>query len=95
MNRDKKPYVGNCGFCEQGLLKFRRCPACQTVCAVCDECELVWTKIADVSRDRRTKADGAFPICPACGAERKRWSKLDARQLRRLGFADFIGGESV
>jgi hypothetical protein len=55
----------------------------------------MWTGIAEVSRDRRTKADGSFPICPACGAERKRWSKLDARQLRALGLADYIGGKSV
>jgi len=95
MSKEKKPYVSHCGFCQEGLLRFRQCPACDAVCAVCDECELTWSDIVEVSGNPRAKAAGSFPTCPACGETRKRWPILDARQLRKFGLADYIGGESV
>ena len=52
MSTDEIPYICECGFCEEGLLRFRSCPECEAICAVCDECELVWEDIAEVSVSR-------------------------------------------
>ena len=37
MSTDETPYICECEFCEQGLLRFRSCPECEAICAVCEE----------------------------------------------------------
>ncbi len=94
MSTEELPYIGECGFCEQGLLRFRSCPECETICAVCDECELIWSDIAEVSEDPSAKAASAYPKCPACGAREKGWGKLDFDDVRDAELDDYVSDES-
>jgi hypothetical protein len=95
MSEDKTPYVAHCGFCEQGLLRFRECPACYTVCVICDECELIWEDIAAVSEDPNTESGGAFPQCPSCGSANEMWNQVALEDLQRVGLERFMNDESV
>jgi hypothetical protein len=88
------PYIGRCGFCDQGLLRFLRCRDCQAIVACCDECELMWSDIAEVSRNPHQDASGAFPTCPSCGTSSSVWDKPTLRQLRDANVEHYIGGRS-
>ena len=95
MNDDQRPYLARCGFCEQGLLRFMRCPSCGGVLAVCDECELVWADLAAVSADPSTPAATAWPYCPICQTSHAHWGHLDREEIERAGLTRFVSGQSV
>ena len=95
MSANEMPYICECGFCEQGLLRFRSCPECEAVCAICDECELVWEDVSEVSDDPTIKASCAFPRCPACNAKDTAWAALTVDDIRDADLEDYIADESV
>lgn len=82
MTQKELPYVNQCAFCTNGLLHLRRCVTCQSVVAMCDECELIWRDVAAVSRNADQPSDGAFPGCPACGQDPATWVKLYPHEIR-------------
>ena len=95
MSTEETPYICECDFCEQGLLRFRSCPECEAICAVCDECELVWEDIAEVSDDPSVKAACAYPRCPVCGAKEKGWPALELAEIQDAELEDYVADESV
>ena len=102
MSRRDLPYIVDCGFCEQGLLRFARCRACGAIVAMCDECELVWTDIAAVQANPSMKSTGAFPACPRCAdpdtvsADKTAadWTQLDRSEVERAGLTRYMADES-
>lgn len=88
------PYVAHCRFCGDGLLRFMRCDQCQAVAAVCDECELIWQDVAQVSRDPDCRASSSFPECPACHVKQASWKKLELNEIKRADLESYIGGRS-
>ena len=50
-----------CPFCEQGVLKKRKCTTCKKNFLLCDECESVYKD------DKELEEELGF-ICPYCGA---------------------------
>jgi hypothetical protein len=95
MNREKFPYITECGFCENGLLRFMRCVQCEAVSAVCDECELIWSDVEAVSADPSCPSSSAYPACPVCGARDAAWTKLEQQEAEEANLGPFIAGESV
>ncbi len=95
MTTEEIPYICKCAFCEQGLLRFRSCPECEAVCAICDECELVWEAVSEVSDDPSIKASCAFPRCPVCGAKERGWPVLRVEEIQDAELEDYIADESV
>ncbi|MBC8350650.1 MAG: hypothetical protein H8E66_01605 [Planctomycetes bacterium] len=95
MSTEEIPHICECGFCEQGLLRFRSCPECEAVCAICDECELIWEDVSEVSDDPSIKASCAFPRCPACGAREKGWPVLSVEEIQDAELEDYISDKSV
>ena len=94
MNQVEYPYICQCGFCEQGLLRPMRCKSCQAIVAICDECELTWQDMEAVSRDPATASSSSFPACPACGKERSIWLRLTREQTSGTHVEPFVAGES-
>ena len=94
MSDDEAAYICQCGFCEEGLLRFMRCQRCDEIAAVCDECELVWDDIAEVSEDPAVPSAAAFPSCPACGAKRAKWTQLEDSEIDEAELTDFVAGYS-
>ena len=94
MSRQESPYITNCGFCEQGLLRFMRCPDCSAVCAVCDECELIWRDIAAVHQEPACASSSSYPKCPACSTASQTWTKLDAEGVSQAELQSYVSGES-
>jgi len=94
MSKEERPYIRHCGFCEQGMLRFMRCRECDSVSAVCDECELTWSDIAEISETAKAKSAGSFPACPICGERKADWDKLDSRDVRRAKLEDYVAGHS-
>ncbi|WP_197442531.1 hypothetical protein [Lignipirellula cremea] len=92
---EESPYLGACGVCEQGKLRFHYCPACHTVCVICDECESLWVDLAKVSDDPGIKANGSFPRCPQCGETSERWPALAPEQLALANLTKYVSGKSV
>ena len=81
MSHEESPYVNQCAFCGDGLLRLYRCTGCKTIVAMCDECELIWCDIAEISLKANRPSDGAFPACPVCQPQQVRWVKLDRREI--------------
>jgi hypothetical protein len=94
MSKEERPYVRHCGFCEEGMLRFMRCRECDSVSVICDECELAWSDIAEVSEKANAKSSGSFPACPNCGELKAGWDKLDIRGVRRAKLDAYVAGES-
>lgn len=94
MSKEERPYIRHCDFCEQGMLRFMRCRDCDSVSAICDECELTWSDIAEVSAQASAKSAGSFPACPNCGAQTADWDKLDSREVRKAKLEDYVSGQS-
>ena len=61
MNKKEWPYIVECSFCGNGLLRPTRCGTCHQTVAICDECELIWTSIEGVFADPKVKSDGCIP----------------------------------
>lgn len=89
MNSENGVYITQCGFCQQGHLRFMRCHSCTTVMAVCDECELIWLDISAVQANPRTPAAAAFPSCPACHSKQPYWSRLSRTEIERTSLSRY------
>ena len=61
MTTEERPYIDNCTFCGNGLLRFYRCGSRDKIVALCDECELMWEDIVELSRDPNLSSDSCFP----------------------------------
>ncbi len=95
MKQQASPYIAQCSFCNQGLLRFMRCRECDAVVAVCDQCELLWRNLAAVHSNPRCPASGTYPACPACGNAEARWSRLTRLKVDEASLNQYVGGESV
>ena len=95
MNTNEIPYIGRCDFCSQGLLRFMRCGNCGEICAVCDECELVWQDVAAVRSNPKAASSSSFPKCPACKKKVDDWQRLDLSEVEAAGVAEFVAGKSI
>jgi hypothetical protein len=67
-----------------------RCGRCDAVVAICDECELIWRDAAQASHSAKPKSDAAFPACPACGAQRVKWFRLNGDEIRDAGLEAYM-----
>jgi hypothetical protein len=94
MSESERPYICECGFCGDGLIRFFRCSECDHVVGLCDECELMWEDIERLSHDPNLSADSSFPVCPSCGYPRAKWSRPTVEELEELDLDEFISGES-
>ena len=55
---DAQPFLGQCPFCNQGMLRFWFINDYMTI--LCDECELRWDDVRAIADDRNTPASGRF-----------------------------------
>ncbi|MCU0980583.1 MAG: hypothetical protein MUF25_15645 [Pirellulaceae bacterium] len=90
MSEQPLPYLRSCPVCGDGQLQLHRCGRCDAVVAICDECELIWRDAAEASRSAEPKSDAAFPACPACGAQRVKWFRLDRGEIRAAGLEAYM-----
>ena len=95
MSDEERPYIESCGFCGNGLLRFYRCRTCDTIVALCDECELMWHDIALVSQDPNLSSDTSYPQCPSCGEAEAEFANVSMQELEDAELAQFSAGESV
>lgn len=95
MKHKEMPYITQCSYCKQGLVRFMRCRECDAVIAVCDECELMWRNIASVHSNPRCPSSGSFPSCPACNTPEARWSRLDCAKVVGACLTQYMSGESA
>ena len=95
MNTEETPYIGRCDFCSQGLLRFMQCDKCNKVCAVCDECELIWHDVAAVSDNPKTSSSSSFPTCPTCKKKVDGWKRLDVSDVATVDLESFVAGRSI
>ncbi len=95
MSKSKKTYIAHCGFCGDGLLRLMCCDHCNSIMAVCDECELMWSQIAEVWEDPRCAASGTFPACPECGTSNATWTPLTDDEIVDNELAEFVVGRSA
>ena len=94
MSHEPSPYVNRCARCENGLLRLYRCAHCRAVAAICDECELLWKDIPEVSSDPDCPSSASFPACPQCGTERSTWTRLDTGEIQRAHLDTYLAGRS-
>ena len=92
MDRDVWPYLGTCGFCHSGLLRFLCCEECDTIVVVCDECELLWSDIPAVFANRQQPSTGSYPTCPSSGSASTSWQRLKLTAVRRAGLGQYVAG---
>jgi len=90
MTHEESPYVNQCKFCGDGLLRLYRCDGCAAIVAMCDECELIWRDVAVISRQADQPSDGAFPACPACGEHQAGWTELDRQAIREANLDAYL-----
>lgn len=95
MKKDELPYVSQCAFCDQGVLRFMQCKSCEAIAAVCDECELVWGDIKRVHDDPGAPSSSSFPACPSCNNAKSDWSTLDREGVHHAGLDACVAGKSV
>ena len=95
MSREVNPYIETCSFCGNGLLRFRRCQTCDSIVALCDECELMWSDIEGVFQDSNLSSDSLWPQCPSCGEPNAEFSRVSNVELEELKLDRFSAGESV
>lgn len=86
---------GECPFCDQGMVGFRRCSDGVMIILLCDECEALWLDPA-----RRTVDDLLWPSPPyaqipgsphSMFGGRSGWATRD--EVERAGWQDYIAGE--
>ena len=59
----KKPETEiTCPFCEQGVLRKRKCGSCAKAYLQCDECEAVYRSAQELDEELGSS-------CPHCGAD--------------------------
>lgn len=95
MSANERPFLGNCSFCGDGLLRFLQCETCEQVVVLCDECELMWADVQAVSDDANLSSDSNYPTCPYCGDENGEFIWLSLEDLVDVKLQQFVGGESV
>ncbi|MCA9215180.1 MAG: hypothetical protein KDB27_19060 [Planctomycetales bacterium] len=84
------PYVVGCPVCRDGLLRAFRCGQCQSIAAICDDCESMWADVESVFNDPHQDAQGAFPKCCHCESTKPEWEKLDVDDMAEAGLEPFI-----
>jgi len=88
----RKGYVCECRVCGNGLVRFWTYR--DEVVGLCDECELVWSDVGQLFKDRKSKAAGSFPS----GADRKGkesdWGRATRREVERAGLGECVEGYS-
>ncbi len=90
---DESPYISQCTRCGNGLLRIYQCDLCETVAAMCDECELIWSDIAEVAKDPEIESSGMFPECPSC-EQVADWTRLESDDATEAGLDEYIAGTS-
>lgn len=95
MSNDERPFIESCGFCANGLLRFLRCSTCDEIVAFCDECELMWKDVGEVSEDPNLPSDSNFPTCPACGELRAEFQQPSPEEIEEMNLDRFSAGNSV
>ena len=95
MTSGEKPYISSCSFCQNGLLRFYRCGTCHAVVVLCDECELMWEDVKQVSDDPNQSSDSCYPRCPACGDPTAAWSTASSDEIEDHGLRQYKRGESI
>ncbi len=95
MHKEERPYITSCSFCGDGLARFSRCSNCDEIVAVCDECELMWENIEQLSHDPNCASDSNYPQCPSCGERQARWTTPSMEEIEENGLAEYFEGESV
>ncbi len=82
------PYLGECGFCGNGLLRFWLCEEHDETIALCDECELYWTDPRAVKSDPNHPSSGAYPALEG------NWRAATIDEISDRGLAELIEGDS-
>jgi hypothetical protein len=82
MTAPRRPHLGACPRCEQGLLRLVRCPRCKQLSVLCDDCEALWS---DPQATAKRPPDGRHPLCPHCGHAVAKWTFATAQTIRKLG----------
>lgn len=95
MSAEERPFIGSCGFCSDGLLRFLQCDTCENVVALCDECELMWSDIPGVSDDANLSSDTSYPNCPSCGDIDAEFNFLSMDEVKDEKLEQFVENESV
>jgi hypothetical protein len=95
MSEQKFPYLDQCRFCGQGLLRFWQCGTCGAWLVMCDECELVWADVPTVAGDPTGPADAAYPYCPVCGGVGEQWILANDAAVQAGGWGPYVRGWST
>lgn len=95
MSDRERPFIGSCGFCGDGLLRFVQCETCDEVVALCDECELMWSDIPGLADDANLSSDSSFPRCPHCGDKEAEFQWLTGEEVKLHSLEAFAEGDSV
>ena len=95
MSDEVRPYIESCTFCGNGLLRFRRCTNCDEIVALCDECELMWRDIDQLSHNSNLPSDTSWPQCPSCGEVEAEFVHVTPEELAERKLDQFSAGESV
>ena len=88
-NNSAKPFIGECAFCGQGMLRFWFVNGKLSV--LCDECELRWDDIRAVAKEPKTPASGTFDEDHSGLTHRAATNE----EIRDSEFAELIAGYSV
>lgn len=89
-----RPYIAECTFCHDGLIRLYHCEACRAVCAICDECELLWRNPEEIASDPNATTDDSFPKCPVCNSAQPVWSQLTEVEIDAQNLTDLVKGSS-
>lgn len=88
------PYISECKFCYNGMVRFWLCPNCSSLVGLCDECELIWIDIKGLYENNDKESDGAFPSCPKCKANLADGHFASEKEIDYFGLKKFIKGFS-
>lgn len=83
----ERPYLGRCGYCGDGLLRFWRRDG--DLVALCDECELGWDDIEAVYANPKARADLSHH-----GQADRHWHPATEAEIEEAGYGGFIAGYS-
>ena len=62
MTQQESPYIAQCSFCREGLLRFMRCRQCDAVVAICDQCELICAILPPCTPIPAAPPPAVFPL---------------------------------
>ncbi|MCB1096690.1 MAG: hypothetical protein KDN22_14020 [Verrucomicrobiae bacterium] len=88
-NDTAKPFIGECAFCGQGLLRVWIIS--EKLAVLCDQCELYWSDISAVANDPMVPATGTLDTSPLAEPHRAATSE----EIADANLTHFISGYSV